>query len=147
MGRVRRVGGGRRRLAELNPALRSALLALVEPDIRGDPMSPLRWTTKSTRTLAAELTRQGHMVSADTVGDLLREEGFGLQVNAKTIEGNHHPDRDVQFRYLNQQATDHIEAGDPVISVDAKKKELVGDYRNPGHEWRPAGEPTPCENT
>src|SRR6516225_4958824 len=95
-GRVRRPGGGRKRVVDLNPAVRDALLALVEPDERGDPMSPLRWTTKSTRTLAAELTRQGHPISADTVGDLLREEGFSLQGNAKTIEGRQHPDRDAQ---------------------------------------------------
>jgi transposase len=141
MGRVRQAGGGRKRLIDLNPRLRSALLALVEPDTRGDPMSPLRWTTTSTRKLAAELTCQGYQVSADTVGDLLRQEGFSLQANAKTIEGNQHPDRDAQFGYINQQATDHIDAGDPVISVDTKKKELVGDYKNAGREWHPAGEP------
>ena len=111
------------------------------PDTRGDPMSPLRWTTKSTRNLAAELTRQGHRVGADTVGDLLREEGFSLQGNAKTIEGNQVPDRDAQFRYLNEQVREHRDAGEPVISVDTKKKELVGNYRNGGREWRPAGEP------
>src|SRR5712692_3512466 len=122
-GRARRPGGGRKRAADLDPGLRPALLALVEPQERGDPMSPLRWTTMSTRTLAAELTRQGHRVSADTVGDVLREEGFSLQGNAKTIEGRRHPDRDAQFRYIGQQATGHMAAGDPVISVDAKKKE------------------------
>ncbi|GHG83674.1 ISAzo13 family transposase [Streptomyces griseocarneus] len=141
LGRVRRPGGGRKPLVEMNPGLRSALLALVEPDERGDPMSPLRWTTKSTRKLAAELTRQGHTVGADIVGDLLREEGFSLQANAKTIEGNQHPDRDAQFRYLNEQARRHIDTGQPVISVDTKKKELVGDYKNNGRQWRPAGEP------
>jgi len=139
--RVRRVGGGRKRAADVDPGLRPALLALIEPDVRGDPMSPLRWTTKSTRTLAAELTRQGHPVSADTVGDLLREEGFSLQGNAKTIEGNQHPDRDAQFRYINEQATLHQATGDPVISVDTKKKELVGQYKNTGRQWRPQGEP------
>jgi hypothetical protein len=121
-GRARRPGGGRKRAAERDPELRSALLALVEPDERGDPMSPLRWTTKSTRTLAGELTRQGHRVSADTVGDLLREEDFSLQANAKTIEGRQHPDRDGQFRYINEQARAHQDAGDPVVSVDTKKK-------------------------
>ncbi|GAA2568876.1 hypothetical protein GCM10010398_68470 [Streptomyces fimbriatus] len=126
---------------DLDPGLRPALLALVEPDERGDPMSPLRWTTKSTRKLAAELTRQGHRVSADTVAGLLREEGFSLQANAKTIEGTQHPDRDAQFRYLNEQARDHRDAGDPVISVDSKKKELIGDYKNAGQQWRPAGQP------
>jgi transposase len=143
MRRVRRPGGGRKKATEIDPGLRPALLALVEPDVRGDPMSPLRWTTKSTRILAAELTRQGHRVSADTVGDLLREEGFSLQANAKTIEGAQHPDRDTQFRYLNDQAKDHMGTGDPVISVDTKKKELVGDYKNPGRQWRPSGEPVP----
>ncbi|MFJ3891373.1 ISAzo13 family transposase [Streptomyces rubrogriseus] len=141
LGRVRRAGGGRKRATEVNPGLRPALLALVEPDERDDPMSPLRWTTKSTRKLAAELTRQGHRVSADTVAGLLREEGFSLQANTKTLEGAQHPDRDAQFRYLNEQARGHRDAGDPVISVDSKKKELIGDYKNAGHEWRPAGLP------
>ncbi|MFD5441840.1 ISAzo13 family transposase [Streptomyces tendae] len=140
-GRVRRPGGGRKRTADLDPGLRPALLALVEPDERGDPMSPLRWTTKSTRKLAAALTRQGHRVFADTVAGLLREEGFSLQANAKTVEGAQHPDRDAQFHYLNEQARDHRDAGDPVISVDSKKKELIGDYKNAGHEWQPAGQP------
>ena len=141
LGRVRRAGGGRKRLADLDPGLRPALLALVEPDERGDPMSPLRWTTKSLRALSAELTRQGHRAGADTVADLLREEGFSLQGNAKTIEGNQVPDRDAQFRYLNEQVREHRDAGEPVISVDTKKKELVGNYRNGGREWRPAGDP------
>jgi transposase len=141
LGRVRRAGGGRKRAADADPGLRPALLALVEPDERGDPMSPLRWTTKSTRKLAAELTTQGHKVSADTVGDLLREAGFSLQGNAKTIEGQRHPDRDAQFRYINEQARAHQDAGDPVISVDTKKKELVGEYKNAGREWRPKGHP------
>src|SRR5271170_7749514 len=122
---------------ELHPAL----LALVEPDERGDPMSPLRWTTKSTRTLAGELTRQGHRVGADTVSDLLREEGFSLQGNAKTIEGQRHPDRDAQFRYINEQVKAHQDSGDPVVSVDTKKKELVGEFKNAGRQWRPKGEP------
>jgi transposase len=141
LGRARRPGGGRRRAADLDPGLRPALLALVEPDERGDPMSPLRWTTKSTRKLAAELTARGHRVSADTVGDLLREEGFSLQGNAKTIEGKQHPDRDAQFRYINEQVRAHQGAADPVISVDTKKKELVGQFKNAGREWRPAGQP------
>ncbi|MCZ4611539.1 ISAzo13 family transposase [Streptomyces sp. Lzd4kr] len=141
LGRVRKPGGGRKKAVELDPGLRPALLALVEPDERGDPMSPLRWTGKSTRNLAAELTRQGHRVCADTVGALLREEGFSLQAGSKTIEGKQHPDRDAQFRYINEQAKEHIGAGQPVISVDAKKKELVGDYKNAGHQWRPTGEP------
>jgi hypothetical protein len=140
VGRVRRAGGGRKRATEVDPGLRPALLALVEPDMRGDPMSPLRWTTKSTRTLAAELTRQGHPVSADTVGDVLRAEGFSLQANAKTIEGAQHPDRDAQFRYINEQAKRYQATGDPVVSMDTKKKELVGQYRNPGRQWRRQGE-------
>jgi hypothetical protein len=141
LGRARRPGGGRKRAAALDPGLRPALLALVEPDERGDPMSPLRWTTKSTRNLADELTRQGHKVSADTVGDLLRAEGFSLQGNAKTIEGRQHPDRDAQFRYISGQVKAHQAAGDPVISVDTKKKELAGEFGNGGREWRPNGEP------
>jgi len=140
LGRARRPGGGRKRAADLDPGLRPALMALVEPDERGDPMSPLRWTVKSTRNLADELTRQGHKVSADTVGDLLRAEGFSLQGNAKTIEGTRHPDRDAQFRYINEQVKDHQVSGDPVISVDTKKKELIGEFKNAGREWRPAGE-------
>src|SRR6266852_4378231 len=141
LGRARRPGGGRKRVAEADPGLRPALLALVDPGTRGDPMSPLRWTAKSTRNLAAELTRQGHRVSADTVGDLLREGGFSLQGNAKTIEGRRHPDRDAQFRYISEQARAHQAAGQPVISVDAKKKEKVGDYANGGREYEPKGRP------
>jgi Rhodopirellula transposase DDE domain len=141
LGRARRPGGGRKRLVDLDPGLCPALLALVEPDQRGDPMSPLRWTTKSTRKLAAELTRQGHKVSADTVAGVLRAEGFSLQSNAKTIEGKQHPDRDGQFRYINEQVKRYQEAEDPVVSVDTKKKELVGPFSNGGTEWRPQGEP------
>jgi transposase len=142
LGRARRPGGGRKRAAELDPELRPALLALVEPQERGDPMSPLRWTTKSTRTLAGELTRQGHRVGADTVADLLREEGFSLQGNAKTTEGTQHPDRDAQFRYINEQVKAHQDSIDPVISVDTKKKENIGEFKNGGREWRPKGEPS-----
>jgi hypothetical protein len=142
-GRVRRAGGGRKRLADLDPGLRPSLLELVDPDSRGDPMSPLRWTTKSTRRLAAELTRAGHRVSADTIASLLRAEGFSLQGNAKTLEGVQHSDRDAQFRYLAAQVTDHQAAADPVISVDTKKKELVGPFANNGREWRPTGRPVP----
>jgi Rhodopirellula transposase DDE domain len=143
LGRVRRPGGGRKRATEVDPGLVPALLALVEPQERGDPVSPLRWTAKSTRVLAAELTAQGHKVSPDTVGDLLRAEGFSLQGNAKTIEGAQHPDRDVQFRYISEQARACQEAGDPVISVDTKKKELVGDFANGGKDYRPKGSPAP----
>ena len=141
LGRARRPGGGRKRAADLDPGLRPALLALVEPQERGDPMSPLRWTTKSTRKLAAELTRQGHKVSADTVGDLLREEGFSLQGNAKTVEGQRHPGPGRAVPVHQRAGRPHLEAGDPVVSVDAKKKELVGEFKNSGREWRPKGEP------
>ena len=141
LGRVRRPGGGRKRAADLDPGLVPALLALVEPDERGDPCSPLRWTVKSTRTLAAELTAQGHKAGADTVGDLLRAAGFSLQGNAKTIEGAQHPDRDAQFRYISGQAKAHQDSGDPVISVDTKKKELIGEFKNAGRQWRPKGQP------
>ncbi len=141
LGRTRRNGGGRRRLVDLDKGLRPALLALVEPDERGDPMSPLRWMTKSTRKLAEELTRQGHRVCPDTVAGILRAEGFSLQANAKTLEGRQHPDRDAQFVYINRHSTAYLRAGDPVISVDTKKKELVGPLRGPGREWRPKGAP------
>jgi hypothetical protein len=140
-GRARRPGGGRKRAADLDPGLLPALLALVEPDERGDPMSPLRWTTKATRSLAAELTAQGRKVSADTVGDLLRAEGFSLQANSKTVEGKQHPDRDGQFRYISEQVKAHQGTADPVISVDTKKKELVGEFSNAGRQWRPKGRP------
>jgi transposase len=139
--RVRRQGGGRKSVIATDPALLAALLALVEPTRRGDPESPLCWTTLSTRKLAAELTATGHRVGPDTVARLLHEQGFSLQGNAKTIEGGQHPDRDGQFSYLNDQAAQHLAAGDPVISVDTKKKELVGPYKNAGKEWRPAGDP------
>src|SRR6266699_6496576 len=141
LGRARRPGGGRKRAADADPGLVPALLALVEPEERGDPMSPLRWTTKSTRNLADELTRQGHKVGADTVGDLLRAEGFSLQGNAKTLESTRHPDRDAQFRYISGQVQAHQDSGDPVISVDTKKKELVGECKNAGRDWRPKGQP------
>jgi hypothetical protein len=141
LGRARRPGGGARRKRDKDGELVPALLALVEPEERGDPSSPLRWTVKSTRTLAAELTRQGHRVSADTVRDLLREEGFSLQGNAKTIEGKQHPDRDAQFRYIAAQAGEHMAAGQPVISVDSKKREKIGPYAQPGRQWRRKGDP------
>jgi transposase len=146
LGRARRPGAGRKRAAELDPGLRTALLGLVEPEERGDPVSPLRWTTKSTRNLAEELTRQGHRVGADTVADLLREEGFSLQGNVKTLEGKQSPDRDAQFRYLNEQVTGRLAAGNPVVSVDTKKKELVGQYANGGRQRRPRGEPVTVDS-
>jgi DDE family transposase len=144
LGRARRPGGGRKRAADLDPGLRPALMALVEPGERGDPVSPLRWTVKSTRNLAGELTRQGHKVGADTVGDLLRAEGFSLQGNARAIEGNRHPGRDAQFRYISGQARAHQDSGDPVISVDTKKKELAGEFKNAGRQWRPQGPAGGC---
>ena len=144
-GRVRREGGGRKRITETDPGLVPALLSMVEPTRRGDPESALSWTTLSTQKLAAELTAAGHPVSSVRVGTLLKEQGFSLQANAKTVEGNQHPDRDGQFCYLNDQAGSHLTAGCPVISVDAKKKELVGNYRNGGAEWRPAGDPEPVK--
>jgi transposase len=145
-GRVRRPGGGRKAAAQQDPELLPALLALVEPDERGDPMSPLRWTTKSLRHLAEELTRQGHPVSAPTVGRLLKREGFSLQANVKTLEGAQHPDRDAQFRYLNEQVKDHQADGEPVISVDTKKREQLRRLPMAGREWRPKGEPVEVED-
>jgi len=145
-GRVRRPGGGRKAAARQDPDLVPALLALVEPDERGDPESPLRWTTKSLRHLAEELTRQGHPVSAPTVGRLLQREGFSLQANVKTLEGAQHPDRDAQFRYLNEQVKDHQGDGEPVISVDTKKREQLGRLPMAGREWRPKGEPAQVED-
>ena len=141
LGRIRRAGAGRKALTEKDPGLVLALLELVEPTRRGDPESTLSWTTLSTGNLAAELTGKGHPVASDTVAKLLKDNGFSLQANAKTLEGGQHPDRDAQFSYLNNQAAEHLDAGQPVISVDAKKKELVGQYKNNGAEWRPAGEP------
>ena len=141
LGRVRRPGGGRKPATQADPGLLPALLALVEPTRRGDPESALSWTTLSVRRLAAELTAAGHAVSQETVAKLLHAEGFSLQANAKTVEGGGHPDRDAQFSYLNSQAEQHLQAGQPVISVDTKKKELVGNYKNRGAEWRPAGDP------
>jgi hypothetical protein len=121
--------------------LLQALEELVDPDIRGDPQSPLRWTCKSTAQLAQALTAAGHPVSDDTVGRLLRAQGYTLQQTLKTEEGAQHPDRDAQFGYVNEQAKAHLAAGQPVISVDTKKKELVGRFANTGREWQPAGWP------
>jgi len=141
-GRARRPGGGRKPLADIDAGLLDALDALVEPETRGDPMTRLRWTTKSTRNLAAELGRQGHHASHHSVGKLLAGPlEYSLQGNAKTLEGKQHPDRDAQFRYINDKVTAALAAGEPVISVDAKKKELIGHYASKGREWRPAGDP------
>ena len=142
-GRVRRPGAGRKRVTESDPGIVAALLGLVEPTRRGDPESALSWTTLSLKHLAAELAALGHQVSTWTVANLLREQGFSLQANAKTIEGRQHPDRDAQFGYLNERVAEHTAAGEPVISVDTKKKELVGEFKNGGREWRPHGDPHP----
>jgi len=139
--RVRRPGGGRRPLAATDPGLLMALEALVEPVTRGDPESPLRWTCKSTGKLAAELTRQEHPVSDRTVATLLIQAGYSLQANRKTREGASHPDRNAQFEYLNASVKRFDRRSQPAISVDTKKKELVGDFKNGGREWRPAGQP------
>jgi hypothetical protein len=145
-GRVRGPGGGPRRLVERQPGLLCALDELVDPDTRGDPESPLRWTCKSTRQLADALGGQGFQVSDDTVGRLLKQQGYTLQRTQKTLEGAQHPDRDAQFRYVNEQAREHLAAAQPVVSVDTKKKELVGRYANGGREWRPVASPSgsPC---
>jgi hypothetical protein len=140
-GYVRRPGGGRKPATALDPGLLAAMEKLVEPVTRGDPSSPLRWTCKSTRKLAAELGAQGHKVSHSLVAQLLRESGYSLQSNRKTREGSSHPDRDAQFQHINARAKRQLAAHQPVISVDTKKKELVGDFRNAGREWRPKGEP------
>jgi hypothetical protein len=141
--RIRRAGGGRRSLTTTDPELISALLALIEPTTRGDPESPLRWTCKSTTQLADELTQQRHPVSPRTVASLLKGAGYSLQGNRKTREGTSHPDRDAQFRYLTGLITECHQHGQPTISVDTKKKELVGDFKNGGREWRPTGQPIP----
>jgi Rhodopirellula transposase DDE domain len=138
---LRRPGAGRKPLTTLDPQLLHALDRLVDPATRGDPDSPLRWTCKSTRKLADALTRQGHPVSDRTVAHLLRQTGYSLQANRKTREGGAHPDRNAQFEYLNDQARRRQQRGQPVISVDTKKKELVGDFRNGGREWQPSGQP------
>ena len=140
-GRLRRPGAGRKPSVETDPQLRPALEALVEPTARGDPEAPLRWTCKSLRRLADELQAQGHRVSRTLVGTLLHDLGFSLQANAKTREGGRHPDRDAQFAFINAHVTRALAAGEPVISVDTKKKELVGDFKNAGREWRPKGSP------
>jgi hypothetical protein len=143
-GRIRKPGGGRKSLTETDPGLLAALEALVDPVTRGDPMSPLRWTTKSTRQLADALTADGHPVSHVRVGELLHGLGYSLQSNAKAVEGKQHPDRDAQFRHIHDTAKRYLKAGDPVISVDTKKKELVGEspgYKNNGRDWQPQGKP------
>jgi hypothetical protein len=137
--RVRVPGGGRKRVEVADPAVLQSLDSLIEPQSRGEPESPLRWTTKSTRKLAAELTALGHTVSHSVVAQILWSLGYSLQGTRKTLEGTQHPDRDAQFRYLNALAGQYLTAGDPVISVDTKKKELVGRFTQAGREWRPTG--------
>jgi Rhodopirellula transposase DDE domain len=139
--RVRRPGGGRKLLVEKDATLLDDLLALVEPSERGDPMSPLRWTCKSLSQLAAALVAQGHRIGRTVVGELLHKQKFSLQANRKTREGDSHPDRDAQFVHINTSVKAALAAGQPVISVDTKKKELVGDFKNAGQTWRPPGEP------
>jgi hypothetical protein len=139
--RVRAPGGGRKPATEADPELAPALRALVDPETRGDRESPLVWTTKSTRNLADALTGAGHPVSDRTVARMLRAQGFSLQANAKVTEGRQHADRDAQFGYLNTQVIDHLAAGAPVLSVDTKKKELVGEFHNGGREYQPTGSP------
>ena len=140
-GRVRRPGGGRKAAVEKQPELPAALEGLVAPLSRGDPESPLRWTCKSTRRLSAELLRQGFTASSGLVGSLLRGMGYSLQGNCKTVEGKQHPDRNAQFEHLNARVGRAIHVGQPVISVDTKKKELLGNYANAGQQWLPKGKP------
>jgi len=139
--RVRRSGGGRHPLIQTDAGLRAALEALIEPTTRGDPESPLRWTCKSLRRLAEELTGQHHPISPNSVAALLHEAGYSLQANRKTREGASHPDRNAQFEHINAWVRQFQERDQPAISVDTKKKELVGDFRNAGQEWRPQGQP------
>ena len=141
--RIRQTGGGRKGVIDHSPDILAALEALVEPDTRGDPMSPLRWTCKSTRQLAATLERQGYSISPPTVARLLHGLGYSLQANTKTLEGAFHPDRDQQFRYLNAYVKRYLRNQRPVISVDTKKKVLVGPYKNGGQTWRHKGDPQP----
>jgi hypothetical protein len=141
--RIRKAGGGRKKLTQQGPGLLSALEALVEPTTRGDPESPLRWTCRSTRQLADALAARGYRVSHQTVASLLDDLGYSPQGNQKTKEGSTHPDRDAQFRFIHGRAEDFQRRGQPVVSVDTKKKELVGDFKNGGREWRPKGDPEP----
>jgi len=141
--RVRRKGAGRRSLVSCDPTLVADLKSLVEPTTRGDPMAPLLWTAKSLRNLAAGLRELGHRIAHNVVADLLRDMGYSLQANRKTLEGSNHPDRDAQFGYINEQVKAALAANQPAISVDTKKKELVGDFKNAGQEYHPKGQPEP----
>lgn len=145
LGRSRKTGAGRKPLRKSDPKIVEELDRLVDPDTRGDPMSPLRWTCKSTRQLAQTLTATGHPISHRVAGKLLGSMGYSLQANVKTKEGTSHPDRDAQFRYINDQVRRFLADGLPVISVDTKKKELIGEFRNRGVEWQPQGEPEPVQ--
>jgi transposase len=140
-GRIRRPGGGRKRLVDTDPRLMKDLESLVEPGTRGDPESPLLWTSKSLRQLATQLQKMGHSISYRTVGTLLERAGYSLQANRKTREGHGHADRDAQFEHIHQSVLRHQRGDQPVISVDTKKKELIGDFKNGGREWRPKGKP------
>lgn len=144
-GRIRRRGGGRKSVAEKDPALLGDLDALIEPTVRGDPMCGIRWTCKSTRKLAKELCAKGHAVGSTTVGKELRAQKYSLRGNRKTQEGSAHPDRNEQFLYIHETATTFQKRGDPTISVDTKKKELIGNYKNGGKEWMPEGRPRDVE--
>ena len=141
-GRIRRPGGGRKPITVSDPQLVEALEGMIEPQTSGDPESPLRWTCQSTRTLATALTRQHHPVSFSKVGHLLHDLQYSLQSNRKTEEGHDHPDRDAQFRHINAAVKRGLGHGSPVISVDTKKKELIGNYANAGQQWLPAKQPT-----
>jgi hypothetical protein len=140
-GRVRRGGGGRKKKTVTDPALEKKLKSLVEPTTGGDPMRPLLWTSRSLRNICAELNAANHNVSPQVVGNLLRSSGYSLQANRKSRDGNDHPDRDAQFRYINDRIADFLASDDPVLSVDTKKKELVGNFKNNGQTWRPEGTP------
>lgn len=140
-GRVRQPGGGRRKITEHDPRLTGAVERMIDPETRGDPESPLRWTCKSTRTLAEQLSRQRHPISHTKVAQLLHDLGYSLQSNRKTEEGEDHPDRDAQFRYINTKVKRALAKGEPVVSVDTKKKELVGNYANGGEQWLPEKTP------
>lgn len=144
-GKVRQPGGGRKKVEHSDGGLLRQLKDIVDETTAGDPMSPLKWISKSTRTIAAELTRAGHSISSVTVGRCLQDMGFTLQANVKTREGPQHPNRDAQFRYLNRQVKAFRRSGDPVISVDTKKKELVGAFKNAGRRWLPKGKPDPVQ--
>jgi hypothetical protein len=140
-GQIREAGGGRKRVEDADPGLQAQLGKILEETSAGDPMSALRWTNKSTEAMAEELTRQGHPVSDKTVARCLRKMGYSMQLNQKTREGPQHRNRDQQFRYINRQVASFRKSGDPVLSVDTKKKELVGPFKNEGRTWRPKGKP------